>query len=274
MNIITRAQWGAKPPLRPLIPQATPAEAYLHHTVGYGAGGAAYMRQMQDQHQAKGWRDIAYNFVLDPHTGDWYEGQGALKVPAAQHGHNAGTIAVCVMGNWHPEPPPPATTNHLVAFMRHAHANGWSPRLLTGGHRDAPGSETTCPGNYLHALIPTINARLEEPMIPDHLDVQTLTADHIFERGARDGVDSTFEADWEWMLAQRIATTHTHPDGVVRSEELAAFLHRLDQHIIRPLAARLTAAEARIAALEQSGGGSGLTEAHVRAMIAATRLQP
>ena len=113
-------------------------------------------------------------------------------------------------------------------------------------------------------------------MIPDHLDVTTLTADHIFERGEREGVDSTFEADMEWMLAQRIATAHTHPDGVVRNEELAAFLRRLDSYLIRPLAARLTAAEARIAVLEKGGnsGGGGVTEQQVRSIVANTRLQP
>lgn len=94
--------------------------------------------------------------------------------------------------------------------------------------------------------------------MPDHIEATSveatiIRADRIYETGERVGVDSTFESDWDWMLSRSIATAHTEPDSVVRSEELAAFLTRLDRQLISPLAARVTALEARIAHLELAG---------------------
>lgn len=107
----------------------------------------------------------------------------------------------------------------------------------------------------------------KEPPVSDHIEANTIRAKAIYETGAAPGVDSTFVADWQWMVAQQIATTFTDPDSVVRSEELAAFLHRLDRHLIGPL-------RDRIAHLEAAGPGGGVTEQQVRELIAGTRLQP
>lgn len=164
MEIITRAEWGARAPTRPPVMQKRPSKCYLHHSVGYGRGGAAYMRQMQRQHiEDNGWRDIAYNFVLDPADLKVYEGRGGLVVPGAQKGFNIDTIAVCVMGNFQTTNPNWRVIETLVNLQRLLYVRKWAPMFYTGGHRDAPGQSTQCPGNFLHARIPEINALIAAP---------------------------------------------------------------------------------------------------------------
>lgn len=48
-------------------------------------------------HLARGWRDIGYHFVITQ-DGKVHEGRPVEEVPAAQKGHNEGTIAVCLTG--------------------------------------------------------------------------------------------------------------------------------------------------------------------------------
>lgn len=69
MKIVSRASWGAQDPRRTPYQPGFTHEVFLHHTVGYGSGGASYMRQMQHHHRnLNGWNDIAYNFVIDPRS--------------------------------------------------------------------------------------------------------------------------------------------------------------------------------------------------------------
>jgi hypothetical protein len=178
VEIVTRSGWTARDPRRRFLSVAT--ETYLHHSVGVGAGGAAYMRQMQNQHMAPGWAgtvnggsDIAYNHVIDPATLTVYEGRGWGVAPGAQKDHNTGTWALCVMGDYSTTRPTPDLLALIVEVIRYGHSLGHLPLALTGGHRDAPGQATTCPGAHLHRAIPSLRETLtEEPEMP-------LTADDI-----------------------------------------------------------------------------------------------
>src|SRR5690606_35492263 len=123
-----------------------------------------YMRQMQRQHIVdNGWRDIAYNFVLDPVTLFVYEGRGGLVVPGAQKGFNIDTIAVCVMGDFQKSNPNWRVIETLVSLQRLLHVRKVTPLFFTVGQRPAPGQAPQCPGNFLHARIPEINALLAAP---------------------------------------------------------------------------------------------------------------
>ncbi|MCK5622388.1 MAG: N-acetylmuramoyl-L-alanine amidase [Alphaproteobacteria bacterium] len=48
-------------------------------------------------HRARGFSDVGYHFLIDKH-GDVLPGRDIEKTPAAQKGHNTGTIAVMVHG--------------------------------------------------------------------------------------------------------------------------------------------------------------------------------
>jgi len=52
---------------------------------------------IRDWHKQRGWSDIGYHFFI-PFDGKLQKGRGLEKTPAAQKGHNVGTIAICLHG--------------------------------------------------------------------------------------------------------------------------------------------------------------------------------
>jgi hypothetical protein len=48
-------------------------------------------------HQQRGWSDIGYHYFI-PFSGELQSGRSLAKSPAAQKGHNTGTIAICLHG--------------------------------------------------------------------------------------------------------------------------------------------------------------------------------
>ncbi len=57
------------------------------------------MRELEDSHLARGFLTIGYNFVLF-RSGRLYEGRGPRALPAAQGGHNTGTVAIACVGDY------------------------------------------------------------------------------------------------------------------------------------------------------------------------------
>lgn len=158
MTYVTRAQWGAKPPKEPLrsITMPTP-RLWVHHTAGH-EHGAAGVRSIQAFHQGtKGWNDIAYSFLIDT-DGTVYEGRGPGKAGAHTEGDNSRSHAICLMGNFMDVAPTAAAVDALVSFARHGRDQGWWVPTL-GGHRDAPGAQTDCPGDKLYSMLPKVRAR-------------------------------------------------------------------------------------------------------------------
>lgn len=167
-RIIARSEWGARAPkARHTIDLPTP-KLYLHHSAGSGADGAA-VRAIQKFHMdpppaGRGWNDIAYSFLIDddPQTpGDVFEGRGAGIAGGHTAGQNTISHGICVVGNFQTRRPRDETLNTLVGLVAHGHRQGWWPDRITGGHRDAPGAATSCPGDTLHRLIPQINSEVQ-----------------------------------------------------------------------------------------------------------------
>jgi hypothetical protein len=166
VNIVSRAMWNALPPIRRhMIPLPTP-ELWLHHTAGAGANEPT-VRRIQNFHMAappagRGWSDIAYSFLLDNDAPDVdiFEGRGAGVAGGHTKGRNTVSHAICIIGNYVNAPPHPDTIETLIRLVVHGHRQGWWPDQITGGHRDAPGAATQCPGDALHRLIPSINAEI------------------------------------------------------------------------------------------------------------------
>ena len=52
---------------------------------------------IREWHKARGWSDIGYHYFI-PFEGDLQVGRDIEKTPAAQKGHNTGTIAICLHG--------------------------------------------------------------------------------------------------------------------------------------------------------------------------------
>ena len=52
---------------------------------------------MRDWHLARGWSDVGYHFFIKK-NGEVQDGRDIERTPAAQGGHNTGTIAICLHG--------------------------------------------------------------------------------------------------------------------------------------------------------------------------------
>jgi hypothetical protein len=163
MQIVSRAEWGARLP-KSVTAERNVVETFLHHSAGPHRG-AAGVRAIQDYHMDRqGWSDIAYNFLIDPHDFRVYEGRGWGVRPGSQKSYNTGTWSVCVLGNFQTQIPSQGVLDVIANLISLGHELGHIPLVLTGGHKDAPGQSTSCPGQNLHSRIPAIRELLEDTM--------------------------------------------------------------------------------------------------------------
>lgn len=156
MQIVTRAQWGAAPPLGPLDPW--PAGEPTGHTIHWeGSGGnpdhgqcANEVRSIQAYHQHTGYYDIAYNWVVCIH-GVVFEGRQVHSFrSAAQRDGNPLRVAVCYMAG--PAFPfTPAGAAAIAGIIGLDPPSSHDQRPI--GHRDEPSCSTSCPGDAIEAWI-------------------------------------------------------------------------------------------------------------------------
>lgn len=151
MPIVTREQWGARPPARPPYVDQLPYERlWLHHSTG-PTGGAERARAIQADHLGRGWRDVAYQWLVGLDA--TYEGIRGRHLNE-DRGHS-GTI--CLIGNFETTPLPESIVAETAWLVAHGLLAGWWTTGITGGHRDL--EATACPGRHAYAAIPAINAR-------------------------------------------------------------------------------------------------------------------
>ncbi|HMG43935.1 MAG TPA: N-acetylmuramoyl-L-alanine amidase [Acidimicrobiales bacterium] len=150
---VSRAEWAARAPTSAFFPMPslpTP-RLWIHHT-GTEQHGARALRDIQRYHQVtKRWKDIAYNFLVDD-DGTIYEGRGAGIAGGATAGDNTRAHALCLLGNFENRPVTAAAWRATVDLARHGRDRGWW-KPTCGGHLDAPGASTDCPGRYLYARL-------------------------------------------------------------------------------------------------------------------------
>lgn len=162
ISLFTREDWGARRP-RPMTEQGWNAhEAFIHHTADTYKGldslaeQKARMRGYQAFHMdVRGWADIAYHFVVFPPfvtsegteiSARVFQGRERNYVPAAQEGHNRGTLAVCVVGDYESEFLHRNTIYALEVLLAR-----YDALRTLGGHRDVV--STSCPGDKLYAEV-------------------------------------------------------------------------------------------------------------------------
>ena len=165
MRIVTRSEWGAAVPRsRTRIPTPVP-RLWLHHTGSTADSGARTVRAIQRFHMGtRGWNDIAYSWLYSPSTRLFYEGRGAGVAGAHTRNDNDRSHGLCVLGNYDTQRPPSHVVDDLRTFLRWHGRYG--PARFTGGHRDAPGAATSCPGRNLYSLLATLNVSVQkEPVV-------------------------------------------------------------------------------------------------------------
>ena len=160
--IVPRAEWGARPAKSVhRIPTPTP-RLWVHHAADDRQGAAAVRAHQVFHQNTRGWADIAYSFLIG-NDGTIYEGRGAGVAGGHTAGDNTRSHAICLLGNFDNRAPTPQSLDSLVWLARHGTDRRWWVPTL-GGHRDAPGASTACPGRHLYAALPGVRARLAAPV--------------------------------------------------------------------------------------------------------------
>lgn len=166
MRIIPRSEWGARY-ARGFGPAPLPAsEVWLHHSVTAAPDVVppfddddAAVRLLESIGQQRFGGGISYTFAITP-SGRVYEGHGVDRRGAHTGGRNSISRAICLIGNYDVTQPTAVQLDAVVALLQQGQDQGWwRSARLSGGHRDAPGASTSCPGRFAEAAISTINNR-------------------------------------------------------------------------------------------------------------------
>jgi hypothetical protein len=153
MAVITRDDWGAGPQKADTIPLPV-TRLWLHHTVTPQWTGVEAARRLQKIALDRGFLDISYSWLVDV-AGNEIEGRGWGRAGAHTVGFNNTSHAISLIGNFDVDRPPDAMLRGAANLVRkHARVG---PDRITGGHRDAEGASTACPGRHAYAAIDTIN---------------------------------------------------------------------------------------------------------------------
>ena len=156
MDLVRRADWGARPPKgRPKDIVVPVRHLFLHNSAGPD-GGAEVVRSIQSFHQqSRGWQDIAYTWLYSPSSRTWYEGRGPGVAGAHTRKYNQSGHAVCVLGNYEVDEVPDHAVDDLAEWA-YWHGGTWGPDQYVP-HREV--GPTACPGRNLVDALPAINAR-------------------------------------------------------------------------------------------------------------------
>lgn len=171
VQIIARSRWGARY-ARGFTSAPLPAsEVWLHHSVtiapnlvwvdadrdGVEDDEERAMRTLEDIGQSRFGGGISYTFAVMP-SGRIYEGHGVDRQGAHTGGRNSIARAIVLVGDYSRQAMTEAQMRAVAALLQHGRAAGWwKAARLNGGHRQAPGASTACPGDAAFAAIPRIN---------------------------------------------------------------------------------------------------------------------
>lgn len=160
INLVTREQWGARPPKNTTDIKTPVSEFFVHHTAGIWhecfnmTSCIKVVRRIQNFHMDdRGWDDIGYNFLVGE-DGNVYEGRGWSHVGAQVKGYNSKSYGTSVMGDYMEKLP---NSKALTALKGVIACGVQLGKLSSGyrlyGHRDA--EDTSCPGDSLYKEIQT-----------------------------------------------------------------------------------------------------------------------
>lgn len=155
VQVVTRQEWGARPPKAPYTRLADSEGIVVHHE-GDGVSRdpettdyAAYMRSTQRYHMdTKGWNDIAYGWAVG--GGKIYEGRTWGWIDGADTGRGRVMHSVVWLGDSTVNAPPLEDLIAINAVIAE-HQARYGATDFVGGHRDI--NATGCPGDHLYAWL-------------------------------------------------------------------------------------------------------------------------
>lgn len=159
MRFVTRAEWGASPPRSVTTLPKGAVEVLVYHYSAAGvdeeadhANCAKRVRGIQNFHMgpARGWNDIAYNFLTCKH-GYVFEGRGWDTRSAATGPTNDRSIASCFLGDdTKNRDDVTAAGRQAMVDVGHAATTRYG-KLRYAGHRDF--MVTSCPGDEIYEFV-------------------------------------------------------------------------------------------------------------------------
>lgn len=229
--VVSRTGWGSPDGQGSRVPPAYYPVTHLvvHHTADANSLGSGEgwwgdrIRAIWSFHTfTRGWGDIGYNYLIAP-DGTIFEGRAGGDNAVGFHDTgNYGSMGVSMVGTYASVPPTSTAQNSLVELLAWkaeqrgidplgrsyyygcdisrycGNAGAITPNIA--GHRDVandPVGYTSCPGDNLHGLLPTIRSRVQSRLssTPDNGDmtIDDLEASFIrstaqwYEAGCGDG---------------------------------------------------------------------------------------
>lgn len=158
-SLASRAEWGATAPQGPAM-RLPSRGLWIHHSVTRRTRDPyADMRAIERIGKDRFGR-FSYSWAYHLGARLFMEGAGNT-VGAHTKGHNSTTHAVVLIGNFDVEHLPDFAVEDLAGFTGYGAGQGWWEPVLLGGHRDAPGASTACPGRFAHARVPDIRSAMQ-----------------------------------------------------------------------------------------------------------------
>jgi hypothetical protein len=152
--VLCKDAWGAAP-VAGEADQHTLERITVHHSavrLAANRDAPGQLRAIQQEHQANGWSDIAYHYLLDL-EGNVYEGRDPLRVGDSFTPYDpTGHLLVCVLGNYDRQRLNPALVDSLVAVLAWGAGEHGIATGTIAGHEDHEPS-TVCPGRRLSRVI-------------------------------------------------------------------------------------------------------------------------
>jgi hypothetical protein len=130
-------------------------ELWIHHSVtAVTENPSADMRQLQQIAFSRRFSDVSYSYAVHP-SGTVLEGRG-LNVGAHTAGRNSTSFGVVLIGDYTSRvvvDAQVAAVRQLITWLHQEGALGTGV-FPTGGHRQAPGATTACPGDWAMKRLP------------------------------------------------------------------------------------------------------------------------
>lgn len=175
VEVVSKSGWNAQPTGE--FGSHELMRLTYHHTASGGSdptGAPDRIREYQRYHQAQGWPDVAYHYLIDQ-AGRIYEGR-----PADAPGDTfteydpTGHFLACLDGNFDVALPSPESIDSLIRLLAWASQTyGIAPQSLAG-HRDHV--STTCPGGYAYDLRDELVSRVEA-LLAEQQPIELLLVD-------------------------------------------------------------------------------------------------
>jgi hypothetical protein len=171
-QILTRAQWGARPPVAPMKRQRVVHITIHHigHEMAVDTDPAGYMRRLQkwcqeparldDGRERAAWPDIPYHYVIFA-NGVVAEGRPAEYVGDTNTTYDpTGHLLIVLAGDFEKQTPTEAQLDALVSLCVQACRACHLPPAAIRGHRDY--ADTDCPGAHVYARMEEVRSRVRQ----------------------------------------------------------------------------------------------------------------